>query len=195
MNQSFALAELNYWFFFLCNRQHLSYGNGSLHVDAAFQQTLWSVAPICSGSEVGQGKPERQLILLFFPSVHQLGFVLGARAAPSFRVRACAYLCLYSLPHWLLFLVPVFLHSCSVVGRFPDRRGCPAPPPRSHGWVSNCSIWGAWRWAKKVIFPPRLHVTDLSCRQAKIIFSQLFFYSIICTYILPDIYLNVFSWV
>uniref|UniRef100_A0A4W6FFF9 Ryanodine receptor 2 n=1 Tax=Lates calcarifer TaxID=8187 RepID=A0A4W6FFF9_LATCA len=34
---------------------HLSYGNGSLHVDAAFQQTLWSVAPICSGSEVAQG--------------------------------------------------------------------------------------------------------------------------------------------
>lgn len=37
--------------------QHLSYGNGSLHVDAAFQQTLWSVAPICSGSEVAQGTP------------------------------------------------------------------------------------------------------------------------------------------
>lgn len=35
--------------------QHLSYGNDSLHVDAAFQQTLWSVAPICSGSEVAQG--------------------------------------------------------------------------------------------------------------------------------------------
>lgn len=35
--------------------QHLSYGNSSLHVDAAFQQTLWSVAPICSGSEVAQG--------------------------------------------------------------------------------------------------------------------------------------------
>ncbi|XP_047673440.1 ryanodine receptor 2 isoform X5 [Tachysurus fulvidraco] len=34
---------------------HLSYGSGSLHVDAAFQQTLWSVAPICSGSEVAQG--------------------------------------------------------------------------------------------------------------------------------------------
>uniref|UniRef100_A0A3B3XZJ7 Ryanodine receptor 2b (cardiac) n=1 Tax=Poecilia mexicana TaxID=48701 RepID=A0A3B3XZJ7_9TELE len=34
---------------------HLSYGNGSLQVDAAFQQTLWSVAPICSGSEVAQG--------------------------------------------------------------------------------------------------------------------------------------------
>ncbi|XP_063077897.1 ryanodine receptor 2 [Engraulis encrasicolus] len=34
---------------------HLSYGNDSLHVDAAFQQTLWSVAPICSGSEVAQG--------------------------------------------------------------------------------------------------------------------------------------------
>lgn len=36
--------------------QHLSYGNGSLHVDAAFQQTLWSVAPISSGSEAAQGK-------------------------------------------------------------------------------------------------------------------------------------------
>ncbi|XP_054615531.1 ryanodine receptor 2 isoform X15 [Dunckerocampus dactyliophorus] len=34
---------------------HLSYGNGCLHVDAAFQQTLWSVAPVCSGSEVAQG--------------------------------------------------------------------------------------------------------------------------------------------
>ncbi|XP_078504129.1 ryanodine receptor 2 [Lissotriton helveticus] len=34
---------------------HLSYGNSSLQVDAAFQQTLWSVAPISSGSEVAQG--------------------------------------------------------------------------------------------------------------------------------------------
>ncbi|KAM3591914.1 uncharacterized protein V6R79_009433 [Siganus canaliculatus] len=34
---------------------HLSYGNSNLQVDAAFQQTLWSVAPICSGSEVAQG--------------------------------------------------------------------------------------------------------------------------------------------
>ncbi|XP_037829496.1 ryanodine receptor 2 [Kryptolebias marmoratus] len=34
---------------------HLSYGSSCLHVDAAFQQTLWSVAPICSGSEVAQG--------------------------------------------------------------------------------------------------------------------------------------------
>uniref|UniRef100_A0A8D0ZKS0 Ryanodine receptor 2 n=1 Tax=Sus scrofa TaxID=9823 RepID=A0A8D0ZKS0_PIG len=34
---------------------HLSYGNVSLHVDAAFQQTLWSVAPISSGSEAAQG--------------------------------------------------------------------------------------------------------------------------------------------
>lgn len=36
--------------------QHLSYGDGSLHVDAAFQQTLWSVAPISSGSEAAQGE-------------------------------------------------------------------------------------------------------------------------------------------
>lgn len=36
--------------------QHLSYGNSSWHVDAAFQQTLWSVAPISSGSEAAQGK-------------------------------------------------------------------------------------------------------------------------------------------
>lgn len=45
--------------------QHLSYGNGSLHVDAAFQQTLWSVAPICSGSEVAQGTPVCFLFLSF----------------------------------------------------------------------------------------------------------------------------------
>ncbi|TRY59413.1 hypothetical protein DNTS_004316 [Danionella cerebrum] len=34
---------------------HLSYGVSSLQVDAAFQQTLWSVVPICSGSQVAQG--------------------------------------------------------------------------------------------------------------------------------------------
>jgi len=34
----------------------LSYGNSSWRVDAAFQQTLWSVAPISSGSEAAQGK-------------------------------------------------------------------------------------------------------------------------------------------
>ncbi|KAM5301819.1 ryanodine receptor 2 isoform 4-T4 [Glossophaga mutica] len=34
---------------------HLSYGGSSFHVDAAFQQTLWSVAPISSGSEAAQG--------------------------------------------------------------------------------------------------------------------------------------------
>ncbi|XP_051926912.1 ryanodine receptor 2 isoform X3 [Hippocampus zosterae] len=34
---------------------HLSYGNQCQNVDAAFQQTLWTVTPICSGSEVAQG--------------------------------------------------------------------------------------------------------------------------------------------
>ncbi|XP_061561261.1 ryanodine receptor 2 isoform X2 [Phycodurus eques] len=34
---------------------HLSYGNCYQNVDAAFQQTLWSVTPICSGSEVAEG--------------------------------------------------------------------------------------------------------------------------------------------
>ncbi|XP_077359216.1 ryanodine receptor 2 [Festucalex cinctus] len=34
---------------------HLSYGSQCQNVDAAFQQTLWSVTPICSGSEVAQG--------------------------------------------------------------------------------------------------------------------------------------------
>ncbi|KAK7820066.1 hypothetical protein U0070_022598 [Myodes glareolus] len=38
------------------SRGHLSYGNSSWHVDAAFQQTLWSVAPISSGSEAAQGR-------------------------------------------------------------------------------------------------------------------------------------------
>lgn len=54
--------------------QHLSYGNGSLHVDAAFQQTLWSVAPISSGSEAAQGEnstsirglvPDAELAVIF----------------------------------------------------------------------------------------------------------------------------------
>lgn len=44
--------------------QHLSFGSvfdnkslsDSLIVNAAFQQTLWSVAPICSGGGVAQGK-------------------------------------------------------------------------------------------------------------------------------------------
>nr|XP_031543108.1 ryanodine receptor 2-like [Vicugna pacos] len=35
--------------------QHLSYGSSSLHMDATFQQTLWSVAPISSGSKAAQG--------------------------------------------------------------------------------------------------------------------------------------------
>ncbi|CAF94369.1 unnamed protein product [Tetraodon nigroviridis] len=34
---------------------HLSYGIGDFHVDAAFQQTFWSVVPICTRSEVAQG--------------------------------------------------------------------------------------------------------------------------------------------
>nr|XP_032804165.1 ryanodine receptor 2-like isoform X12 [Petromyzon marinus] len=34
---------------------HLSHANGSLHVDASFQQTLWNVSPVCSGSEMAQG--------------------------------------------------------------------------------------------------------------------------------------------
>lgn len=59
--------------------QHLSYGNGSLHVDAAFQQTLWSVAPICSGSEVAQGKPFSVLVcmvlFLLLPSCFCIFFI------------------------------------------------------------------------------------------------------------------------
>lgn len=46
--------------------QHLSLGtvfdnkslSDSLTVNAAFQQTLWSVAPICSGGGVAQGKTD-----------------------------------------------------------------------------------------------------------------------------------------
>lgn len=56
-NKIAILCWIADFFSSLWNLQHLSYGNDSLHVDAAFQQTLWSVAPICSGSEVGQGKP------------------------------------------------------------------------------------------------------------------------------------------
>ena len=53
-------------------RQHLSYGSVldnrqsvSVVVDAAFQQTLWSVAPVCSGGGVVQGT-----VTLFFSPYH-----------------------------------------------------------------------------------------------------------------------------
>uniref|UniRef100_A0A8C4N5Z1 Ryanodine receptor 3 n=1 Tax=Eptatretus burgeri TaxID=7764 RepID=A0A8C4N5Z1_EPTBU len=34
---------------------HISHSNGVLHVDASFQQTLWNVSPVCSGSKKAQG--------------------------------------------------------------------------------------------------------------------------------------------
>lgn len=48
--------------------QHLSYGNGSLRVDAAFQQTLWSVAPISSGSEIAQGTFDYVILVIVLSS-------------------------------------------------------------------------------------------------------------------------------
>lgn len=59
---------------------------------------------------------------------------------------------MYASPSFHLFLpFLLFLSFCSLVCRFPDRRGRPAPPSRSHGRVSNRSIWGAWRRAEEVI--------------------------------------------
>ncbi|XP_074216304.1 ryanodine receptor 2-like [Camelus bactrianus] len=48
-------AVVDMWIRISLMLKHLSYGNGSLHVDAAFQEILWSVAPISSGSEAAQG--------------------------------------------------------------------------------------------------------------------------------------------
>lgn len=63
------------WWVHLCyyqfaSFQHLSFGtvfdnkslSESLIVNAAFQQTLWSVAPICSGGGVAQGKFDNWLL-------------------------------------------------------------------------------------------------------------------------------------
>ena len=60
--------------------QHLSFGTvfdnksltDSLIVNAAFQQTLWSVAPICSGGGVAQGK------FLFFLLPKHIGKIKSA---------------------------------------------------------------------------------------------------------------------
>lgn len=77
--------------------QHLSYGNGSLHVDAAFQQTLWSVAPICSGSEVAQGTPVCSCPSLFFSLPSPSLFLLLLLAACS--VLFCYLICFLSFLH------------------------------------------------------------------------------------------------
>uniref|UniRef100_A0A8C8BN41 Ryanodine receptor 2 n=1 Tax=Otus sunia TaxID=257818 RepID=A0A8C8BN41_9STRI len=77
---------------------HLSYGNGSLHVDAAFQQTLWSVAPISSGSEVAQGGDVLRLLhghmdecltsvpLLVSRTVHYEGGAVSIHARSLWRL-------------------------------------------------------------------------------------------------------------
>lgn len=56
---------------------------------------------------------------------------------------------------------PLFLPFSPLVDRFPDRRGCPAPPSWSHGWVSHGSIRGAGRWAEEVLCP--VYMTGLHC--------------------------------
>lgn len=58
-------------------------------------------------------------------------------------------------------VIPPFLPFCSLVCRFPHRRGRPAPPSRSHGRVSNCSIWGAWWRAEEVMCADNYNWTDL----------------------------------
>ena len=77
---------------FSLSSQHLSYGYEDLHVDAAFQQTLWSVVPICSGSEVAQG-------------------------TPAFTCYICSFVCLFFRSFIILFVccsLPVFLAICLV---------------------------------------------------------------------------------
>lgn len=41
---------------FPCVPQHLSISNGNIQVDASFMQTLWNVHPICSGSNIEEGR-------------------------------------------------------------------------------------------------------------------------------------------
>lgn len=41
---------------FFCVPQHLSISNGNIQVDASFMQTLWNVHPICSGSNIEEGR-------------------------------------------------------------------------------------------------------------------------------------------
>lgn len=89
--------------------QHLSYGNGSLHVDAAFQQTLWSVAPICSGSEVAQGN-----LVFFFHLCLFVAFsnVTSYIIAVYLRLLFSVFEVLVYLE--LTFLLQVIIVSCCV---------------------------------------------------------------------------------
>uniref|UniRef100_A0A671VHS3 Uncharacterized protein n=1 Tax=Sparus aurata TaxID=8175 RepID=A0A671VHS3_SPAAU len=72
---------------------HLSYGNGSLHVDAAFQQTLWSVAPICSGFLIGgdvlrllHGHMDECLTVPSGETVHYEGGAVSSHARSLWRL-------------------------------------------------------------------------------------------------------------
>ena len=66
----FIVDETIFVITILFSPQHLSFGtvfdnkslSDSLIVNAAFQQTLWSVAPICSGGGVAQGKFDNWLL-------------------------------------------------------------------------------------------------------------------------------------
>lgn len=93
--------------------QHLSYGDGSLHVDAAFQQTLWSVAPISSGSEAAQGESPPRCAA---PPRCGLGGPLCSCDNEPTVVRAfcVALFCRVDASHSRLSLTPLFMSDVRV---------------------------------------------------------------------------------
>lgn len=77
--------------------QHLSISNGNIQVDASFMQTLWNVHPICSGSNIEEGRTKQTLNLLslvflcsFFDLIKSsilppIGYLLGGHVIRLFH--------------------------------------------------------------------------------------------------------------
>lgn len=80
--------------------QHLSISNGNIQVDASFMQTLWNVHPICSGSNIEEGRTKQilnllsclsLLLLFFFDLINSsilcapIGYLLGGHVMRLFH--------------------------------------------------------------------------------------------------------------
>lgn len=111
-NQKLCLFLMSPFLIFSFFPQHLSFGtvsdnkslSDSLIVSASFQQTLWSVAPICSGGAIAQGKflffllskhVDKQNIYSFFICEKNLAECVVFKECSCFSERA-QVLCLFA---------------------------------------------------------------------------------------------------
>lgn len=91
------------------------------------------------------------LIILVLLSKHSCSFLWSVTHVLNPTVcLLCLPLFLTPLLHYSTPLPYLFAFLCCLC-RFPDRRGRTASPSRSHGRVSDCSVWGTWRRFEEVL--------------------------------------------